>query len=64
MEVDVGNDRQMDEDHMLGCLHCGGRFPAKQLVADGIGEGKQGCPFCGAGGIGIDIFDADSPMLK
>ncbi len=39
----------------LWCLHCSRFFQARDLRVDYLGS-RQGCPFCDAAGLDIDIF--------
>lgn len=62
MMVSVGGepkDYSEHPDQWMWCLHCARFFQAKDLEEDECG-GKQACPFCGAAGIGIDVYEWDS----
>lgn len=47
-------------DEQCACLHCGRTFLMREIVWDGIWR----CPFagCDGGGVGCDLFAADSGM--
>ena len=41
------------------CLHCNRFFQARSLRIDFLGN-RQGCAFCGAAGLGVDIWPWDA----
>lgn len=46
----------VDDDEWLWCLHCERFFQAKDYAQE-LGKGFGGkCPFCGAAGLGIDVY--------
>jgi len=52
----IGLEGLVPDDSWLWCLHCERFFQAKDY-AQKLGAGFGGkCPFCGASGLGIDIY--------
>ena len=67
-EIIFKTDKDIYENDLLFCLHCGSTFPASQLKIDFLGN-RQGCgslgkPDCNGAGIGIDIWDANSDFVQ
>lgn len=50
---------EQPDEVWLWCLHCDRFFQVKHLMVDFLGN-RQGCPFCGAAGLSVDIHHWDS----
>jgi hypothetical protein len=63
MDTLKGGKLNLSPNVWLNCLHCDSYFQVKDLRPDPW-FGRQGCPFCGAAGYGVDIFRRNPNLGK